>query len=69
MCIILFYFVVNITIKYKVEKKAKWMIKKIMNMFKPQTFVLKDTKTWEDIGQWNDFNNIGRIMYKQKTKK
>jgi len=45
------------------------MIKKIMNMFKPQTFILKDTETWEDIGQWNDFNNIGRTMYKQKTKK
>lgn len=40
-----------------------------MNKFKPQTVVLKDCLKWEDIGQWNDFDNIGRTIYKQKTKK
>lgn len=42
------------------------MIKEIINMFKPTKIIFKDFNTWEDIGQWDDFNNMGRTIFVKK---
>lgn len=43
-------------------KKMINMIKKMINMLKPTKIILKDFNKWDDIGQWNNFNDIGKTI-------
>lgn len=43
------------------------VIKKILKFSKPSAVNIEPFNNWSDIGDWNDFNNIGRtINFTQK---
>lgn len=40
----------------------KTVIKKILSYLKPNTIRLKEFNRWEDIGDWNNFSDIGKTL-------
>lgn len=40
----------------------KKIFKKILNLYKPYNVSIKPFNNWSDIGNWNDFDNIGKTM-------